>query len=217
MGARGKHKDGRQHCTSCRSRYSRTVRKTRSGGASRNPRRYRRRTPDRGHVRAGSRGQVMGRQFGLAFDEIGTSLRRQYGSSPDSLLEQSGFEPLVPLEKDRLSAALISRSDQRQLPKATVGLIVRIRFPPVVSLRTIGPRNTRSSVTEPPPGPRRSVFGRPSLRNEEKLRRAPPQPSGGLDPTCGRRTSSCAGGCQKSSAERISGTLGAATLMRALA
>ena len=133
MGAPGKHKDGRQHCTSCRSRYSRTVRKTRSGGASRNPRRYRRRTPDRGHVRAGSRGQVMGRQFGLAFDEIGTSLRRQYGSSPDSLLEQSGFEPLVPLEKDRLSAALISRSDQRQLPKATVGLIVRIRFPPAAS------------------------------------------------------------------------------------
>jgi len=111
VGARGKHKDGRQHCTSCRSRYSRTVRKTRSGGASRNPGRYRRRTPDRGHVRAGSRGQVMGRQFGLAFDEIGTSLRRQYGSSPDSLLEQSGFEPLVPLEKDRLSAALVSRPD----------------------------------------------------------------------------------------------------------
>ena len=95
MGARGKHKDGRQHCTSCRSRYSRTVRKTRSGGASRNPRRYRRRTPDRGHVRAGSRGQVMGRQFGLAFDEIGTSLRLQYGSSPDSLLEGTGFELLV--------------------------------------------------------------------------------------------------------------------------
>ena len=139
MGAPGKHKDGRQHCTSCRSRYSRTVRKTRSGGASRNPRRYRRRTPDRGHVRAGSRGQVMGRQFGLAFDEIGTSLRRQYGSSPDSLLEQSGFEPLVPLEKDRLSAALISRSDQRQLPKATVGLIVRIRFAPAKSPRRTAP------------------------------------------------------------------------------
>jgi hypothetical protein len=51
--------------------------------------------------------------------------------------------------------------------------LVRIQFPPAVSLRTIGSRNTRSSVTEPPPGPRRSVFGRPSLRNEEKLRRAP--------------------------------------------
>ena len=42
----------------------------------------------------GSRGQVMGRQFGLAFDKIGTSPRRQYGSSPDSPLEESGVEPL---------------------------------------------------------------------------------------------------------------------------
>jgi hypothetical protein len=43
----------------------------------------------------------MGRQFGLAFDEIGTSLRLQYGSSPDSLLEGDGFELLVPRHKSR--------------------------------------------------------------------------------------------------------------------
>ena len=57
----------------------------------------------------------------------------------DSPLEQSGFEPLVPLEKDRLSAALVSRPDQRQLRKATVGLIVRIRFAPAKSPRRTAP------------------------------------------------------------------------------
>jgi len=37
-----------------------------------------------GCIDVASRGQVMGQQFGLAFDEIGTSQRRKYGTSPDS-------------------------------------------------------------------------------------------------------------------------------------
>jgi hypothetical protein len=32
-----------------------------------------------------------------ATDEIGTTRRRQYGNSPDSPLEGTGFEPSVPL------------------------------------------------------------------------------------------------------------------------
>src|SRR6516165_10793330 len=42
-----------------------------------------------------SRGQVMGQQFGLAFDDRDEPAA-QYGSSPDSPLEGTGFEPPVP-------------------------------------------------------------------------------------------------------------------------
>jgi hypothetical protein len=57
------------------------------------------------------------------------------GSSPDSPLEQSGFETLVPLEKGR---ALL-RADRdlfraaRPTAKPTVGLRVRIRLAPAAS------------------------------------------------------------------------------------
>ena len=44
-----------------------------------------------------SRGQVMGQQFGLAFDDRDEPAA-QYGSSPDSPLEGTGFEPSVPRE-----------------------------------------------------------------------------------------------------------------------
>jgi len=46
----------------------------------------------------------MGHQFGLAFDEIGTTRRRQYGSSPDSPLGE-GLTPPFDFESTHLATA----------------------------------------------------------------------------------------------------------------
>ena len=68
-------------------------------------------------VRAAWRG-IEGRQFGLAFDEIATSRRRQYGSSPDSPLERNGCEPFVP---HRVKPKLLSRGTGSSNPTLSSG------------------------------------------------------------------------------------------------
>jgi len=93
----------------------------------------------------------------------------------DSLLEGDGFEPSVPpstrrpLRGDPRPTTDVSRDDLGLMIPSSLSVrhlrsaeprepfrravpMVRIRFPPAVSLRTIGSRNTKSSVTEPPPG-----------------------------------------------------------------
>src|SRR6516164_259167 len=78
----------------------------------------------------------------------------QHGSSPDSPLEEAGFEPLVPRDTTKFSTPAhyfcltpCTRKSRRERQPTPRGCrappaepMVRILFPPAGSLRTLGPR-----------------------------------------------------------------------------